>query len=232
MSLDAPGLKYGRTKPSEERVIRNGWPANVFGRVLCFSDLGILEIASIEKNAQPHGAVLVLAEEEAGALKFGYTESFEREATPGQRATLETLASIDDESIPRRLKKRAESELPALFLADFAVVANGIYFRDGRRKQSFEHVLDYWSESMQAAEDEAHRHFNVGLRSHLQDQGFELSELPQAHLDDQQREAMRNDTAPEINELYARAQLLNRVELDTPQFVIVAARHAITALDQ
>lgn len=227
--MDALGLRYGQTKAPEERVIKNGWPADVFGRALCFSDLGILEVASIERHVEPYGAVLVLTEEEAGSLGFGYTESFEREATAGQRETLKRVADTEGDSLPDRLLRRAESELPALFLASMAVVKGAVYFRENGYGSRYESVLDYWSHTMRAAEDQAHRDFNAGIRSHLDDIGFDLSEVPRPQLDDQRREEMRDDIAPEINELYAHAQMLSRPELPTAQFVIQTARHALTA---
>ena len=222
-------LKYGSTKSFENRVVKNGWPATVFGRALGFCDIGVLEVAAIEKRVDPYGAVLVLAEEEAGDLRFGTLESFEREPSAAQQETLEQIAAQEGDSLPRMLQNKAESELPAIFTAEFAITKNCLYFREGLRRDTYDRVLHHWEEQLPAHEDAVHRHFHAGLRSHLQDIGYGLSKLPQVQLDDQERMDMRSKTMPDINELYCNAQTLQRVSLPTPHFAIVAARHAFRA---
>lgn len=230
MSQDALGLTYGRIKQFDERVMKNGWPADAFSRALCFSDLGILEFASIEEHVEEYGVILILSEQEAGTQNFGYKESFKRASTAKQCSVLEEIASVDTDTIPEDLRDQGESEVPAIFIADLAVVAGGIYFRNGRYHAQYDHVSEYWRETMRATEDEAHRDANAAVRGHLLKQGFETAGLPAAQPGGQQRETMRNTIAPEMNRLYARAQLLDKIDVPTDQFAIQAARHTVAAL--
>lgn len=223
------GLRFGTTKAYEERIFKNGWPTTVFGRALCLADLGVPEFASISRHAEPYGAVVLLNEEQAGRLQLGTLASFDREATHKQRQTLEKVASVNGDSIPNRLLQKVHEHLPALALGDVAISENEILFRDGRLRNRFESVMGYLQEEIPALEDEAFRDYNMTIRLHLIDKGCDLSEVPQAKLDDERRETMRHDVFNEMNELYAHAQLLQRIDVSTPQFIIASARQALQA---
>ncbi len=104
---------------------------------------------------------------------------------------------------------------------------NGLRFRNGNRHSQCTSALKYITQTVCDAHTQAHREFNVHLRSHLLEQhGIDMSEIPEPELNDQRRQRELDEIDSEYNRMLAKAQELQLYshDLASPQFAVAVAK--------
>jgi hypothetical protein len=224
-------LRYDQER-ADERIFRNGWMTDISGKAGCTRDLSAIDLAATQRDMHPFGAFLILNEDDAEPLQLQSTDSQEKYATTQQRSIAKELASLNPHinQLPYAIEEAGRKELPALFLADMAIVPSGLYFREGRWRGDYNKSLAACAENMGIGEESAHRAFNLKVRDHQKAQEANTFVLSSMMLDNQQREIVQYAVDPELNSLYAHAQTISRINLPLTRFVIQTAREALNSL--
>ncbi len=227
MNTSALGFNFGHKIQPDEKLVSNCWLTTIYGRALNFGELGVFEMASISRNSEQHGVVMALTETDA-RIGLGTAESFTLSCSEEQREVLEQVSRLRKEMIPNRLKKKVEVQLPALALAKIAITDFQIYFRDGHARGAYERLLRYWRDNLNTR-SVCTEGSNIRHQSYEQSLGFDTRPIARIKQTDSGAERVQGGVNLDGNDLYAHAQLLQRIDVSTPQFIIASARHALQA---
>ncbi|HEX4774095.1 MAG TPA: hypothetical protein VH234_01090 [Candidatus Saccharimonadales bacterium] len=139
-AMTAPGasleLRSSPFRQMEVRLVRNNWVTDIYGSELGFGDLGVLDMAHLESQVEPLGALLLIEERSGASLNYGRGLTRNHVATDEQLEVVDELSALEpnENHIPSSLNERAKHELPALYLARIGIVQGGILFRGGPRE--------------------------------------------------------------------------------------------------
>ncbi len=139
----------------EERVVRNNWITDIYGMNLAYGDMNVLDIASVERQVDSFGALLLIEEQMGSALRLGQAASSFYEPSQDQLAVVEELSRLDasDNYIPSLLNDRALHEVPALYLSRAAIVKDNLLFK-GILGERFAEALSYTEKTPQLDDPE------------------------------------------------------------------------------
>lgn len=236
------GISYGSRLPHEEYsqlVIKNGMVIDHLGNVATFTDLHPVSLAAIQSEAEDFGVLLAIGEHEQDMacrdsrripLQYHDKADFLNTASPGQTEALAALAAIETNStepLDDELVKVSKDLLPAIWYSEIAIVKTGLLFRDGRRHDEYRRATDYVLGRVREVHEQAHREWNVGIRSHLVDMGMDMREVPKPELDDQRRAEELTTIDPEYYAMLTRADTMQLADLSTEKFAVTVAKAVI-----
>jgi len=229
-------MPYGSlTRDNQERVLYNAMVTDVQANVLHFGDLTPVHMAVIQSRLGECGVLLAISEssqQEAVEDQHRIDLNFSSPVmiTDEQQEVLNALRKKDlmeVEALPEELIVASREVLPALWYADVAFTDEGLCFREGTHRLQYGAALTYISETVRGTHTQAHREFNVEVRSHLQTAyEIDMAEIPKPELGEQRRQQELDKIDPEFSRMLAKAQELQLYSRDLPtsQFVIAAAK--------
>jgi len=227
------GIPYGEiVEDLQERTMKNAMVIDILGNVAVFADLHPISIAAIQDKVGDDKVLLAISEYQQGRaqddgnrvnLEFSPNAYLRTIGTEAQDI-LGKLASLELDDNKSKLFKRSRHLLPALWYSEIAFVPTGLYFREGDYHRRYAETRDYVVQTLHDRHTQFHREFNAKIRSHLSDQGYDLSQMPKPELDDERRQRELESISPELTRLFALAQTMQIADLPSSQFAITVAK--------
>lgn len=136
--MNTLGINGVPTLTHGERIIKNSFVTDAYGRLLVFGDLGPIEIARISKNLGNLSVVLALSEfDSTQKLKmFNNDRARQKLRTEPEEKELKRLAEHKTTSL------ETADILPVLTFAKMAISNNGLYYTEPYIEENYKKAIE------------------------------------------------------------------------------------------
>ncbi len=218
-----------------ERVMKSAHIIDALGNVAVFGDVSPIHLAAVQEKIDRYGVLLVVSEQgqsninrEGQRIHLEYSPDIDPKVpTPEQCDAFRELSSTDKDSPETEIGQRriaaSRRILPLIYHADIAIVPSGLYFNQGSFHESYTRARDYIAQAVRDLQTQGHREFNAKLRSHMNNLGYSMKNVPKPELGEERRQQDLERVYPEFARLLSRAGILQLADFDTPHFAATVA---------